>query len=180
MIRKAEKQDIDPIENSYTELFLHEKEHGAYTVWQQGVYPTRKTAMDALSEGALYVMEQNGEICASIIANHVQPEEYRQIDWKYRAEPDEVLVIHLLCVRPSKAGLGIGGKLVRYVIRMAERTDCKSVRLDTGSQNKPAIALYNRLGFELAGRSGMSVGGMIPHNNHLFFERYILKMGTPF
>ena len=53
MIRKAASQDIAQIENSYVELLLHEKEHGAYTVWQLGVYPTRATAEKALSEDAL-------------------------------------------------------------------------------------------------------------------------------
>ena len=53
MIRKAASQDIAQIENSYVELLLHEKEHGAYTVWQLGVYPTRATAEKALSEDTL-------------------------------------------------------------------------------------------------------------------------------
>lgn len=170
MIRKATSQDIEQVENSYTELLLHEKEHGAYTVWQLGVYPTKTTAEKALSEDALYVMEQDGEICASIIANNVQPEEYGQINWKCQAEQSEVIVIHLLCVRPSKAGHGIGKELVQFIIEKARHMNCKTVRLDTGSQNKPAVSLYTKLGFELAGTSTMSIGGLIPHNNHLFFE----------
>lgn len=173
MIRRAVSQDIVQIEKCYTEILLHEKEYGAYTVWKEGVYPTRETAEKALSEGTLYVMDQDGEICASIIADKVQPEEYSQIDWKYQSEPDRVLVIHLLCVRPSQAGHGIGKDMVRFIIQRAESTDCKAVRLDTGSQNKPAAALYKKLGFELAGTAAMAVGGLISHNNHLFFERKI-------
>lgn len=34
MIRKAEMQDIDGVEKGYVEILLHEKEHGAYTVWK--------------------------------------------------------------------------------------------------------------------------------------------------
>ena len=173
MIRKAVSQDIDQIESSYTELLLYEKEHGAYTVWQSGVYPTRSTAEKALFEDTLYVMEQDGEICASIIANRVQPEEYEGVCWKYQVEPDEVLVIHLLCVRPSKAGQGIGSALVQFVIERAQSMNCKSVRLDTGLQNKPAAALYTKLGFELVGTGTMAVGGVISHRNHLFYEKKI-------
>lgn len=173
MIRKAVLQDIDQIEKSYEELLLYEKEHGAYTVWQLGVYPTRETAQKGLSEGNLYVMDQDGEICASVIANRVQPEEYGKIEWKYHAQPDEVLVIHLLCVKPSKAGQGIGKDMVQFIIGEAKRINCKTVRLDTGSQNKPAIALYTKLQFELAGAASMAIGGLLQHNNHLFFERKI-------
>ncbi|MDY3282690.1 GNAT family N-acetyltransferase [Dysosmobacter sp.] len=170
MIRKAEARDIGQIEESYEEHLRHEQEHGAYTVWKAGVYPTRATAEAALAAGTLYVCEEEGDILASIIADHAQPEEYRQIDWLYPAEPEQVLVIHLLCVRPSKAGRGIGREMVRYVIARAKQLHCKAVRLDTGAQNTPAATLYTRLGFRLAGTSAMAIGGLIAHSGHLFFE----------
>lgn len=170
MIRKAVLQDLEQIENSYTELLLYEKKHVAYTVWKLGVYPTRQTAKNALQENTLYVMEENSEITASIIVNHIQPDEYKKINWHYQFNDQEVLVIHLLCVRPSCAGRGIGKALVQFVIDKAKQENYKTVRLDTGLQNKPAIALYTKLGFKLAGTTSMSIGGKIAHNNHLFFE----------
>lgn len=173
MIRKAVSQDIDQVEKSYIEFLLHEQEHGAYTVWKSGVYPTRETAEKSFQDGTLYVMEQAGEICASIIADQVQPEEYDNINWKYDAPPDKVLVIHLLCVRPSKAGAGIGKAMVQFAVEEAKRQSCKSVRLDTGAQNSPAVGLYQKLGFEIAGTSSMAIGGLISHDNHLFFEKNI-------
>lgn len=171
MIRKAVLQDIDKVEEGYIELLRHEKKYGAYTVWQEGVYPTRKTAEEWLSKNALYVTERDGEICASIAADRIQPNEYSEINWKYQAQSDEIMVIHLLCVRPSKSGCGIGREMVRFVLSEAKRMNCKTVRLDTGSQNKPAVSLYGSLGFELAGMSSMAVGGLISHKNHLFFEK---------
>lgn len=170
IIRKATWSDIDAVEKSYTELLLHEKEHGAYTVWELGVYPTRETAEKSVEEGSLYVMELEGEICGSIIANRIQPHEYGGIKWKYDAEPREVMVIHLLCIRPAKAGRGMGKALVEFVARQAKLMNCSTVRLDTGQQNKPAVALYTKLGFELAETASMSIGGLIPHDGHLFFE----------
>lgn len=173
MIRKAELRDINAIEKSYTELLLHEKEHGAYTVWRLGVYPTRVTAENALQDGALYVFEQTGELCASMILDQVQPEEYRDIDWKYPAAEKDILVIHLLCVRPSKAGRGIGKEMVGFAVEKGRRLHCKAIRLDTGAQNEPAVALYRKLGFSLAGTANMDVGGLISHHNHLFFEKEV-------
>lgn len=171
MIRKAVSEDIDQVENSYTELLTYEQEHVAYTVWKAGVYPTRETAENSFKAGTLYVMEQEGEICASMIVNQTQPEEYGKIAWKYAAEPSELLVIHLLCVRPSRAGQGIGKEMVQFVIREGKRRNYRAVRLDTGSQNKPAAALYEKLGFTLAGTETMAIGGVIAHNNHLFYEK---------
>lgn len=173
MIRKANLQDIDEVEKGYTELLLHEQEHGAYTVWKSGVYPTRETAEKSFTDGTLYVMEQDGEICASMIGNQLQPKEYRNIEWKYQVEPDEVFVVHLLCVRPSKAGCGIGKAMVQFAIEEGKRLNCRTLRLDTGAQNRPAAALYQKLGFELAGRAAMAIGGLIEHDNHLFYEKKI-------
>lgn len=172
-IRKAVPQDVNQVEKNYIELLLHEQEHGAYTAWKLGVYPTRETAEKGVAEGTLYVMEQDKKICASMIVNQIQPQEYETIKWKYSARPDEVFVIHLLCVSPSMSGHGIGKDMVCFAIEQAKNLNCKTVRLDTGSQNKPAVALYTKLGFELAGTMAMDIGGLISHKNHLFFEKRI-------
>lgn len=171
MIRKAKPQDIGCVEKCYTELLLYEQEYGAFTAWKQGVYPTRATAEKGCADGMLYVMEQDGEICASMIAGQNQPKEYAQIKWKCCARPEEVFVLHLLCVRPSKAGSGIGKQMVQFAIEEGRRRRCRTIRLDTGAQNKPAAALYQKLGFVLAGTSEMAIGGVIAHSDHLFFER---------
>lgn len=173
MIRKAKVEDIDQVEKSYEELLLYEQEHGAYTAWQTGVYPTRETAEKAEKCGNLYVLEQEGEICASIVINHTQPKEYSNIKWKCDARPDEILVIHLLCVRPSKSGFGFGKAMVQFAAEEGKRRKCRVVRLDTGEQNKPAVALYTKMGFELAGTTPMAIGGLIAHKNHLFFEKVL-------
>lgn len=173
MIRKATTLDIEQIEKSYIELLDYERTHTAYTVWKAGVYPTRETAEKGCRDEALYVMEQDGEICASIILNQLQPKEYENIHWNYSAQPDKVLVIHLLCVRPSKAGRGIGKSMVQFAIEEGKRRNCTAVRLDTGEQNIPAATLYRKLGFELAGTSSMAIGGLISHDAHLFFEKKI-------
>lgn len=175
MIRKATSKDIDAVEKGYIEHLLYEQEHTAYTVWKLGVYPTRDTAEKAVAEESLYVLEQDGEICASMIFNHTQPKEYAHIPWKYQARPEEVFVIHLLCVRPSKAGHGHGKEMVGFAIKEGKRLNCKAVRLDTGAQNTPAAALYRKMGFELAAASSMAIGGIIAHKNHLFFERSLAE-----
>ncbi len=175
MIRKATYKDIDAVEKEYIEHLLYEQEHTAYTVWKLGVYPTRDTAEKALAQGSLYVLEQEGEICASMILNHVQPKEYSSIPWKYPAGPEEVSVIHLLCFRPSKAGHGFGKAMVTFAIEEGKRLNCKAVRLDTGAQNTPAAALYRKIGFEQAAVSSMAIGGIIAHKDHLFFEHSLAE-----
>lgn len=173
MIRQAVISDLDSIENGYREHFLHEKMYGAFTVFKEGVYPTRTDAEKALQKDALYVYEDNGVVMGSIILDWNQPDEYGKIDWPSQAADDKVNVIHLLMVRPSAAGKGIGSALIKYSLELAKRRSCIAVRLDTGEQNIPAASLYKKSGFKLVAVSSMKVGAAITNNRHLFFEKMI-------
>lgn len=111
MIRKAKLSDIDEIEQSYIELLKYEEEHGSNSNWKLNVYPTREVAVNGFNNDTLYVLIDNDEVCASMILNNVQPDYYKKIKWKYPAASEEVLVIHTLCIPPSKAGHGYGKKI---------------------------------------------------------------------
>lgn len=102
MIRKATAADIDSVEQSYLQLLDHEALHGGHTNWVRDVYPTRATAEGALSEGTLFVLEEDGAVRGSMILNQTQLPEYAGIDWAYPAQ--QVLVIHTLCIPPAQAG----------------------------------------------------------------------------
>ena len=173
MIRKANYNDIKFIEDTYNEHFTHEIDCGAYTVFKKGVYPTRKDAEKAINDGALYVYEENHNIAGSIIIDSVQPKEYDRISWGKALKSDEVMVIHLLIVRPSMAGKGVASSLVKYAMELARNNSCKALRLDTGGQNIPAVSLYKKLGFQIAATASMKVGNAIEHSGHLFLEKVI-------
>ena len=131
MIRKATFDDIGLIEDTYNEHFKYEIEHGAFTVFKKGIYPTRKDAEKAVNIGTLYVYEENNNIAGSIIVDKKPPKEYTEIVWKHNFRNDEVMVIHLLMVRPSMAGKGIATSLVKYAMELAGNNSCKALRLDT-------------------------------------------------
>lgn len=169
MIRKAIEKDIDSVEKSYTELLEYEKEKGGYSNWVLGLYPTRETAQRAFDENSLYVLECDGEICASIILNHLQPDDYGKINWKYEADKKEVLVIHTLCIPPSKAGKGLGKKMIEFAVNKAVELNCKVIRLDTYAGNTPAANLYKSKGFVYAGKADVMLQGVIPEEQ-IFFE----------
>lgn len=169
MIREATPLDMDGVEQTYSALLAHEQIHGSSTNWVPGVYPTRATAEAACKAGALYVLEEQGEICASVILNHTQSEDYRKIPWLYPAEDEEALVIHTLCIPPEKAGRGYGKAMVRYAVNLARETGCKVIRLDTWIGNKPAAALYQGLGFRYAGAGEVLFQDRIPETL-VFFE----------
>lgn len=170
MIRKATLDDIELIDDTYNEHFKHEIEHGAFTVFKKGIYPTRKDAEKAIHNGTLYVYEESNNIAGSIIVDKVQPTEYKGIVWSQALRSEEVMVIHLLMVRPSMGGKGVASSLVKYAVELAKNNSCKALRLDTGSQNIPAVSLYKKSGFRIVAAASMKVGDAIEHHGHLFLE----------
>lgn len=151
MIRKAAAADIDAIVASYDELFAHEREHGSFTQWIQGVYPTRETAARGVERGDMYVLYEGEKLLASVILNSYQPPEYAGIPWLYPAPDDEVLVIHTLCVPPSAAGRGIGTRMVDFAAGVAFGSGKRVLRFDTNIKNIPAQNLYIKRGCRIAG-----------------------------
>lgn len=124
MIREATAADIDSVEQSYLQLLDHEALHGGHTNWVRDVYPTRATAEGALSEGTLFVLEEDGAVRGSMILNQTQLPEYAGIDWAYPAQ--QVLVIHTLCIPPAQAGRGYGRAMVRFALEEAARQGCQA------------------------------------------------------
>lgn len=172
MIRKAVLSDIDKIEQSYTELLTNEKENGGFSNWVLGVYPVRETAQNALDEDSLYVLEEDCEICASVILNSFQAEDYKKVNWKYSAADSEVMVIHTLCIPPSKAGRGYGKAMVSFAFDKAKSDGFKVIRLDTFAGNEPAKRLYTGMGCIISGELDVNHQGVIKERQ-VFLEREV-------
>lgn len=173
MIRKATARDIASIVDTYNEHFSYEHENGAFTVFKKDVYPTAQGAENAVKDGTMYVYEWNGDIAGSMIVGHEQPEEYAGIKWGMNCGADEIMVIHLILVRPCMAGNGIASSLLKYAAEMARECSCKVLRLDTGEQNIPAVSLYKKMGFRIVAEAPKKVGDVIAHTNHLFLEKIL-------
>jgi len=169
LIRKANLQDIDAIEQSYLSLLAHEAATHSYTNWKPGIYPTRETALDGLAEGTLYVLEESGRVRASMILNQHQAEQYAKIDWRYPAAEEEVLVVHTLSMAPEESGRGYGTQMVHFAMDTAREMGCRVIRLDTYVGNEPAIAMYQKNGFCISGRA------LVRHHGLFDSELYYLE-----
>ena len=161
MIRKATPEDINAIEALYNEHFTHEEATKSWSNWQRGLYPTRATSEKTVALGTMYVLEENGTICASMILNDLQGNFYREIPWQYPAADSEVAVIHTLCVAPSQSGKGYASQMLAFAKEQAKANGCKVIRMDTYSGNEPAKALYQKKGFRIAGYIDTLLEGLI-------------------
>lgn len=161
MIRLATEKDIDSIAKTYYDLLTYEKEHGSNSNWQLDIYPTIKVPQAKVPTNTMYVLEENNEICASMVLNNDQADEYKDVEWLYSALENEVLVIHTLCIPPQKTHKGYGKKMLQYAKDFAKEHDMKVIRIDTYVHNEPAKSLYLNNGFRIAGYGEILLQGLI-------------------
>lgn len=93
-----------------------------------------------LAEGEMVVVEQDGQVVASY---HLFNKEYRQADTVYLA----TLVIH-----PSFKRKGAAIAVLQHIVATARAAGKNRLELEVSVNNPNAIALYEKMGFEIEGR----------------------------
>lgn len=158
--RKARIDDIPEVSKIYEKIIKDHEEGGCAISWVRGVYPTEKTARQALNQGELYVGEYQGQICSSAIINQRQLDVYEKVNWRYPAADEKILVLHTFGVDPDFSRKGIGKAFIRFYERLAEEKGCSYLRLDTSACNERAQTMYKKLGYEIVGKGTTEVNGV--------------------
>lgn len=171
-IRKGTLGDIPRIVEIYDRLLAEEENGRAVIGWVRGVYPTERTALDALEAGTLFVLERDGVVAAAAKIDQNQVPEYAGANWKYPASPEQVMVLHTLVVDPAFAGQGCGTEFVRFYERYALDRGCPCLRMDTNARNAAARRLYAGLGYWEAGVVPCVFNG-IPNVQLVCLEKYL-------
>lgn len=151
MIRKATRQDLSGIEKIYGEILDLETARKGLTGWVKGIYPSSKTALQAIENEEMYVMEVDGAIVASAKINQEQVPAYKRAKWEYDAPKEDIMVIHTLTVSTGAVGKGYGTAFVKYYEELAKERGCGYLRMDTNEINLPARGLYKKLGYKEVG-----------------------------
>lgn len=148
MFRKAVTEDLDAVAALYDAIHDKEEAGEGCTGWIRGVYPTRKTALDALEKDVLFVeTAPDGTVVASARIDRVQVPVYADAAWSIRVPPDRVMVMHTLVVDPSQNGKGYGKAFALFYEDYARENACQTLRIDTNERNDPARAMYRKLGY---------------------------------
>ena len=171
-ILRAQKDDIDSVERIYENIHTAEEKGLTATGWIRNVYPTRKTAEDALSRNDLFVIKDNGKITATAIINQIQVAEYKNASWKHTVNENEVMVFHTLAVDPLEKGKGYGRAFVSFYENYARQNNCTSLRMDTNITNTVARSLYQKLGYDEIGIIESVFNG-IPNVRLVCLEKYL-------
>jgi GNAT superfamily N-acetyltransferase len=68
------------------------------------------------------------------------------------SQVEPVGYVHLVAVRPSARGQGLGRKLLAHFVAFARRHGCRHVKAITTPSNLGSIAFHKSLGMKLLGR----------------------------
>ncbi len=147
VIRKAEASDLAAVAAIYDEILTDEEQNGVSTGWVRGVYPTAKTAEDALAKNELYVLVKDGEVLASAKINAEQMPAYAFVTWEHPAPPEQVLVLHTLTVARKARRQGLAHTFLAFYEKLARELGCPELRIDTNELNLTARRLYRTLGY---------------------------------
>lgn len=171
-IRKAVPADLDGAAAVYEQVIGAEERGAGFTGWRRGVYPTYRTAEQALARGDLFVLEEGGEILGAAVINQLQVDVYAGAPWRYDAPDERVCVLHTLAVAPRARGRGYGRAFVAFYEERARALGCTELRMDTNLVNLPARAMYRRLGFAEIGCAVTGFNG-IPGVELILLEKHL-------
>lgn len=169
--RKATNNDIDSIEKIYSDIHNCEENGETTTGWIRGVYPTRATAVTALSRDDLFILDDNGVIAGAAVINQTQCEEYKYGKWDNEAPREKVTVLHTLVISPKENGKGYGKSFVDFYEKYALQNESPYLRMDTNERNIKARAMYKKLGFKEVGTVTCDFNG-IKDVKMILLEKY--------
>ena len=145
IFRKAAKEEFYKIRSLYWNLIDREQDDPSFPHWKKGIHPSDEMIQDSIDKGNLYVLVDDGEIVACVIANDEKVEGYADAPWQI--DSDDVIVLHVLAVHPNHRGKGLARKLVENVIEQERKAGKKALRLDVIKNNTTAEKLYQKLDF---------------------------------
>lgn len=143
IFRKAEKEDFDKIRSLYWNLIDQEQDDPSFPHWKKGIHPSDEMIQNSIDREELYVLADDDEIAACVIANDEKVDGYADAPWQI--DSDEVIVLHVLAVHPDYRGEGLARRLVENVIEQERKADKKALRLDVIENNTTAEKLYQKL-----------------------------------
>lgn len=148
MIRKAQVQDIQQIKSITEACAKHMIAQGIYQ-WNEH-YPSLEILTKDIMARNVYLFLRGEEIVGTVMFSLVMDDFYTQVDWL--TPDDKQLYVHRLAVHPTYQGQGIARRLMDFGEALAKEKKCRSVRLDTFSQNPRNNRFYQAREYQQVGQ----------------------------
>lgn len=146
--RKAQLSEIPQIWEILQQAIQRRKEEGS-NQWQDG-YPNPEVLQKDIENGYGFVLTDN-EIIIGYTAVLINDEpEYERIIGKWVTNTDFV-VYHRVAIGQNYLGKGLAKIMLGFIEKYALEKNIYSLKADTNFDNKPMLALFEKLGYVYCG-----------------------------
>ncbi|MEH7075415.1 GNAT family N-acetyltransferase [Neobacillus drentensis] len=140
-------QELPEVNQFYTEVTSDLRRKGI-DQWDR-FYPNRFVMKKDLKNGTFFGMKEENHLIGAIVLDTNESKQYLKLQWEdHTGRP---LIIHRLAVHPCHQGKGIGKRLLNFAEEYALEKGNTSIRLDVYSQNRSAIGMYEKAGYQKRG-----------------------------
>lgn len=145
--RKPTLDEVFKIYQHYVRVIASMQEQGI-DQWDE-LYPNSADIAADITNGDLWVGEEDGKLLCTFAVNTDCEEEYAPCLWQYPLDP--FVVVHRLAVNPKYRRQGVAKSAMEFVEKTAKEKGIKTIRLDTFCGNIAGATLYENLGFKVIG-----------------------------
>lgn len=146
---KAKLDDLKSVIVLYKSVTQNMIENGLFQ-WDEH-YPNEELISYDVQNSKLYIGKNDDKIACAFVLNNFYDDEYKNGEWINKSEP--YLVLHRLCVSPNFQHKGMGNKALTFAEELCRKNNCRSLRLDTFTENAVAVRLYKSNGYKIVGEA---------------------------
>ncbi|HKH60627.1 MAG TPA: GNAT family protein [Flavitalea sp.] len=156
-IRLASQQDVDAV----FDLYMDDVANPSLTYDPMDRESFKSLYIELLPTATLFVVEMAGKVIGTF---RLIPKKDRQAHTIYLGG---------FVVDTSMKGRGIGTEILSYIVQLVANEGKTRIELTVDTENKPAIKLYEKIGFVIEGRIRNSYK-RLPENR--YFDEYLMGL----
>lgn len=151
-LKKVKEDEVEEVLNFYNSLIKKMNETINYPDWTIGLYPNQEYLLEKTRNSELFKLVDNNEsLIGATVLNSSTIDDYKNIDWTLKSEPEKILSIHTFAIREDLRGKDLGRKFLKLVEEFAKENGYETIHFDTIVTNTPAIKLYEKANFNNLG-----------------------------
>lgn len=147
-LRKADYNDLKRVMEIKNEVVPVMRNAGN-TQWSDE-YPDIERFTGDLSDGSLYVYEEDEHVKGFVVADDDHPEPYRDLPWELTRSVSAAM--HRMAVDPNFQGHGIAKKMIVSVEEMLASKGYKGIHTDTSLENEKMQMRFEKNGYKFKGK----------------------------
>ena len=133
IFRRADERDVKRIMEMIHQAQEDLKSQGV-DQWQEG-YPNEAIVREDIRRRENFVMEQDGEIVATVVFSFKKEPSYEEIyEGRWQSE-EPYAVIHRIAVDRSRKKNGVATAMLKEIIKNCRENKITSIRIDTHRDN---------------------------------------------